>query len=126
MTPAVLGFLGFIFFYCKITKCSTPRVNIISIFFFSFLNGKVHKLRPENSRVLPRWDHSYSVSLTLPAFNQEQIYLICKFTDNNINYVIIIFLMPCKLGNKQSEPAAPPTQPLLPSPKIKKTKGKTK
>lgn len=32
--------------------------------------------------------------------------------------------MPCKLGNKQSEPAAPPTQHLLPSPKIKKTKGK--
>lgn len=35
--------------------------------------------------------------------------------------------MPCKTGNKQSEPAAPPTQQHLPSPKIKKTKGtKTK
>lgn len=34
--------------------------------------------------------------------------------------------MPCKLGNKQSEPAAPPTQHLLPSPKIKKTKAKKK
>lgn len=34
--------------------------------------------------------------------------------------------MPCKSGNKQSEPAAPPTQQHLPSPKIKKTKGTKK